>query len=408
MEKVDGWSKERAETVARTETLSAANQGSLAVMRKAGIEYKEWLAAPDACPFCRSLADQVSAIDHEYMQDDHSMAIPFKDRPGHWGTQAVANTYGDMTTPPVHPRCRCTIAAIPASEVETIDKSFTGKFENHNAEYNMLSDLVNQMDDLGYQYDKATIVTNRAIIENLKHGKACTVKVVKFQDKVHVYINGSNVTPQLQKVWGAYADDVGKILHSPLAVSDDAYKGTQLILNQSGAIKPVEFRFGEGFPAKHKAKIENTFHGLEKKYKPVSDRMSTVGNMPYSGAGDPPIAYTQTIAGGNDIIVFTDESWLMDDVDDMLTRNYENNWTATYGSEGVTNHEFGHRVEHFLKDQKGVSTNLPPTSTPISSVAELDGQEFAEVFAAYESGMYPTNAQVVALEKMLKAGGLIP
>jgi hypothetical protein len=32
MEKVDGWSEGRAETVARTETLAAANQGSLAVM----------------------------------------------------------------------------------------------------------------------------------------------------------------------------------------------------------------------------------------------------------------------------------------------------------------------------------------------------------------------------------------
>jgi SPP1 gp7 family putative phage head morphogenesis protein len=102
MEKVDGWSEARAETVARTETLRAANQGSLIVMEKAGIEYKQWLAAPDACSMCLELANQINDMSYEY--------------------DSKGDKYGLTTTPPVHPRCRCTIAGLP-SEAVNVDEN---------------------------------------------------------------------------------------------------------------------------------------------------------------------------------------------------------------------------------------------------------------------------------------------
>ena len=409
MEKVDGWTEARAETVARTETLTAANQGSLAIMKKAGIEYKQWLAAPDACPFCRSLAEQVSAIDSEYMLDDHSMDIPHKSRPGYTDAMSAKNTYGDMTTPPVHPRCRCTIAGIPASEVTDINEDFSGKFDDRNKDYNKLSSLVDNLDDLGFQYNDLTKITNRAVIENLKHGLPAKVKIIKFQDRVSVIINGSNVTPALQKVWGALPK-VGKILHTPLTGGVEAYKDTRLMLTQSGKIPVTNYRF-TNVPGKHVDEIKAAFGKLEKKYGPVTDRITDVGSLSYSGPGKPPIAYTQRVEGGNRI-VFVEENWAVSEesIDKMLTTSFDNGWTATPGAEGVTNHEFGHRVDDYLSRVEGVNTALPyPRGDFISGVAELDsGQEFAEVFALYESGIAPGNLQVQAMAELLKKGGLLP
>jgi hypothetical protein len=412
MEKVDGWSEARAETVARTETLKAANEGSLSIMKKAGVEYKQWLAAPDACPHCKALSEQVSAMSSDYMMNDHTMNVAVQERPGYIGTDTRSNSYGDMPTPPIHPRCRCTIAGIPASEVETDGADFTGKFDNRNKDYNELSDLTRRMQEMGFQYDDIVKVTNRAVIENLKHGMSANVQILKFQDRVSVIINGSNVTPALQKVWGASHGTVGKILHMPLEGGVEAYQKTRLMLTQSGKIPVTNYQFSSQVPGKHVDQIKAAFGNLEKKYKPVTDRITDVGSLSYSGPEPKaPIAYTQRVAGGNRI-VFTDENWALseDTVDETLTRMYDNGWTATPGAEGVTNHEFGHRVDDYLSRIKGVNTGLPyPRGDFISGVAELDSsQEFAEVFALHESGVAPGNPQVVAMAELLKKGGLIP
>ena len=411
MEKVEGWSEARAETVARTETLSAANQGSLAIMKKAGIEYKQWLAAPDACAHCKALSEQVSAMSDDYMMDDHSMNIASQERPGYIGTDTRENNYGDMPTPPIHPRCRCTIAGIPASEVQEDGEEFSGKFDNRNKEYNNLADLTRRMQDLGYQYDDIVNVTNKAIIENLKHGMPVKVKILKFQDRVSVIINGSNVTPALQKVWGASHGTVGKILHMPLEGGVEAYQKTRLMLTQSGKIPVTNYQFSSQVPSKHVKEIKAAFGNLEKKYGPVTDRITDVGSINWSGPGKPPIAYTQRVAGG-DRIVFVEENWGLSEktVDNMLTTSFDNGWTATPGSKGVTNHEFGHRVDDYLSRVKGVNTALPyPRGDFISGVAELDSsQEFAEVFALYESGLSPGDLQVQAMMELLKKGGLLP
>jgi len=411
MEKVEGWSEARAETVARTETLTAANQGSLAIMQKAGIEYKQWLAAPDACAHCKALSEQVSAMSEDYMMDDHSMNIAEKTRPGYVGTNTRENSYGDMPTPPIHPRCRCTIAGIPASEVQEDGADFSGKFENQNKDYNELTSLTKRMQEMGYQYDDIVRVTNKAVIENIKHGLPANVKIIKFQDRISVIINGSNVTPALQKVWGASHGTVGKILHMPLEGGVEAYQKTRLMLTQSGKIPVTNYQFSSQVPGKHVKEIKAAFGDLERKYGPVTDRITDVGSLAYSGPDKPPIAYTQRVAGGNRI-VFVEENWGVSEktVDKMLTNSFDNKWTATPGARGVTNHEFGHRVDDYLSRIKGVNTALPyPRGDFISGVAELSSsQEFAEVFALYESGLAPGNLQVQAMMELLKKGGLLP
>ena len=302
-------------------------------------------------------------------------------------------------------------AAIPASEVQTDGAEFTGKFDNRNKDYNELDALTKRMQDMGFQYNEIIRVTNKAIIENLKHGLPAKIKILKFQDRVSVIINGSNVTPALQKVWGAMPK-VGKILHMPLEGGVEAYQKTRLMLTQSGEIQPTAYHFGSQVPVKHVREITNAFGNLEKKYGAVTDRIADVGTLSWSGTGPPPIAYTQTIAGGKNRIVFTEENWQLSEktVDNHLTNMYLDGWTATPGATGVTNHEFGHRIDHYLQDVKGIRTGLPyPRGDFISGVAELNSsQEFAEVFALYESGVAPGNPQVVAMAELLKKGGLIP
>jgi SPP1 gp7 family putative phage head morphogenesis protein len=84
----------RAETIARTETMRASNQGQLEAWEQAkqagllvGNEQVEWITTPDdrLCPICEPLDGQTTALGSTFEVD------------------------GDrISTPPAHPRCRCT------------------------------------------------------------------------------------------------------------------------------------------------------------------------------------------------------------------------------------------------------------------------------------------------------------
>jgi SPP1 gp7 family putative phage head morphogenesis protein len=73
--------KYRAEAIARTETLTANNEGSIQRYKDEGVKEFEWLASPDACEECQPLDGQVFPIDSD-------------------------------TKPPYHVNCRCTILSV--------------------------------------------------------------------------------------------------------------------------------------------------------------------------------------------------------------------------------------------------------------------------------------------------------
>lgn len=85
----------RAETIARTETMRASNQGQLEAWDQAtekglltGSESLEWITTPDdrLCPICEPLDGQTAPRGGTFEVD------------------------GDrITAPPAHPRCRCTV-----------------------------------------------------------------------------------------------------------------------------------------------------------------------------------------------------------------------------------------------------------------------------------------------------------
>lgn len=88
----------RAQTVARTETSAAFNQGQLAAIREAqengwaAHTVKVWSAAPDCCDDCQDLDGEVAELDDAY---------------NHPNNASIEYTSG--LTPPLHPNCRCVL-----------------------------------------------------------------------------------------------------------------------------------------------------------------------------------------------------------------------------------------------------------------------------------------------------------
>jgi SPP1 gp7 family putative phage head morphogenesis protein len=93
--------KYRAETIARTETMTASNQGQLELWQQAvdegqltGTEEKEWIVTDDTklCPICEPFAGQRVPMTGSFSADGL-----------------------EIDAPPAHPNCRCTIGLyVPA------------------------------------------------------------------------------------------------------------------------------------------------------------------------------------------------------------------------------------------------------------------------------------------------------
>jgi len=79
------FSRDRAQTVARTEVAMADTQGSIEGWRASGqVSAKEWLTAPDCCDECLDLDGEVVGIDEQFEDGD----------------------------PPLHPNCRCCLLPV--------------------------------------------------------------------------------------------------------------------------------------------------------------------------------------------------------------------------------------------------------------------------------------------------------
>jgi len=81
----------RAGLIAQTETIRAYTQGSLQVYDRAGVEAKQWLdGQAGACDECEALDGEVVPLGETFSSGDDG--------------------------PPLHPGCRCTVAAAEAGE----------------------------------------------------------------------------------------------------------------------------------------------------------------------------------------------------------------------------------------------------------------------------------------------------
>jgi SPP1 gp7 family putative phage head morphogenesis protein len=90
---------ERAELIARTESMRAANEGQQQLWDQAveagvltGTEKQEWITTPDdrLCPICEPLDGQQVGLDEMFDADGE-----------------------EIEGPPAHPNCRCTVGLAP-------------------------------------------------------------------------------------------------------------------------------------------------------------------------------------------------------------------------------------------------------------------------------------------------------
>lgn len=91
-----GFSADRADMIARTETAYADVAGNLEAYRASGVVAgKKWITGEGCCDLCDELNGEVIGIDETFPTDD-----------------------GDIDGPPYHPNCRCDVVPILDTEMD--------------------------------------------------------------------------------------------------------------------------------------------------------------------------------------------------------------------------------------------------------------------------------------------------
>lgn len=102
----DKFTKTRSEVIARTETLRATNFGTEAGYKESGVVTgKEWLTALDerACPYCSKLNGKIIDIEGDFFKKGDEFQVE---------DQKLKIGLTDVSYPPLHPQCRCTLIPV--------------------------------------------------------------------------------------------------------------------------------------------------------------------------------------------------------------------------------------------------------------------------------------------------------
>ena len=112
------WSSNKAEMVARTETMIAKNEGRNDAWKQSRVvKGKKFLIAPHACDLCKAVDKQMGGIiDLDSTLNGNVDTITYSG-----GKTYNFGTYRPFTTPPVHPNCRCTLEPVTFSADEIAD-----------------------------------------------------------------------------------------------------------------------------------------------------------------------------------------------------------------------------------------------------------------------------------------------
>lgn len=98
-----GLSDKHANLIAVTETSRAVHAASLRSAKESGVVTgKKWLLSSNACPTCQKIANEANT---DGIGVDSSFA-----------TIGSNPTYSNITMPPAHPRCRCTVTFVVDEE----------------------------------------------------------------------------------------------------------------------------------------------------------------------------------------------------------------------------------------------------------------------------------------------------
>ena len=106
-----GFSRSRAETIARTESATAYVEGERLAWETSGVvEGKEWLLAPNPCEFCAAVAKEFNNQPIDVRENFANLGDTIRGVNG--GTMSV--NFRAISGPPLHPNCRCGLAPVIA------------------------------------------------------------------------------------------------------------------------------------------------------------------------------------------------------------------------------------------------------------------------------------------------------
>jgi HK97 family phage portal protein len=169
-ERMSDWPTARADMVARTETIRAANEGSLNELQHMGVSYKQWIAAADACDECLSYDGVTEPIENNFVEEGDVISTP-------GGSDEY--DYMDIDTPPVHPNCRCTITGVDESDVESLSTTFKSGDDFGDMDSWILNAANEERDALG----DFNMAINEALQNAAKNSSKIDISVQKVGGK---------------------------------------------------------------------------------------------------------------------------------------------------------------------------------------------------------------------------------
>lgn len=103
----------QATRLTRTEVLQASNAGiEDAFVQSNVVKEKQWLTAGDPCPICDEMQGKTEKLGVSFLDKGDSVKYTGSD-----GKTAVYEVdYRDITEPPLHPNCRCTLIPVLAND----------------------------------------------------------------------------------------------------------------------------------------------------------------------------------------------------------------------------------------------------------------------------------------------------
>jgi hypothetical protein len=103
-ETFESFDKYRAEVIARSETSRASNRAAIEGYKQSGVvTRKVWMTAPGCCDWCAELDGRVVALEENFYNLGDSVVSE--------DGRLMNVQYEDIESPPLHPNCRCAIAA---------------------------------------------------------------------------------------------------------------------------------------------------------------------------------------------------------------------------------------------------------------------------------------------------------
>ena len=406
-ERFADWGAARAETVARTETLRAANMGSLEVLKKGGVDYKQFIAAPDACGTCLAIHEQVYRLKDTFLAKGDSLST---------ATETFKNNYMSMPAPPIHPRCRCTIGGVPGSMVD--ERSYmTVKSGKKSAEgINEVMGMFGELDP-AREFSHMTHGLRDTVITRTVENGTAEVTIRRYGDRMSVFLKDMGTSLPTSENW---AGEIGQLgygdLHTWIPEAQRAGEvSIRLLANDSGSLvslsskaitEPVVFTFSD---AASKAAWVDKFGSIAEAYPEPSKLLTLVKDEKFALKYSNNVAETYPI-GSKEGIKFN-SNFTREKLNREYAKAYKDGYTTIRNADEAATHEFGHVVHTYLENQGIDYTNLrQPGERVISDYATRNHNEyFAELFTKFhEQGFDESRKDMRELKWLLQTGGLIP